>query len=61
MRTQLLGLIDEWSIEYNERKAMLWTLGDKGDSMQYNLYATEALRLQQCIVDAQRMIIEQGE
>lgn len=51
MNKALKDLLDEWFVEYNHLKEELYVIGDKGDSIKYNLYSTEALRLQQCIND----------
>jgi hypothetical protein len=58
MNKALKELLDEWYIEYNRLKEELYVIGDKGDSVKYNLYSTEALRLQQCINDVLMVIIE---
>ena len=51
-------LIEEWGLEYAELKGLLRKLGGEADSLQYNLIASEALRLSQCISDVQQMLLE---
>jgi len=51
-------LIEEWGLEYAELKGLLRKLGGEADSLQYNLIASEALRLSQCISDVQQMMLE---
>jgi hypothetical protein len=42
-------VIKLWEDELQELKGVLYQLGDKADTVQYNLYAAEALRLSMCI------------
>lgn len=52
-------VLNEWSHELNSIKVDLYELGNKPDSTQYNLLATEALRLSMCICDLQRKLLTQ--
>lgn len=50
-------VLDEWIHELNSLKVDLYELGDKADSFKYNMLATEALRLSQCIIDLQQLLV----
>lgn len=52
-------VLNEWTHELNSIKVDLYNLGEKGDSFQYNILATEALRLSMCICDLQRKLLTQ--
>ena len=50
-------VLNDWLHELNTLKVDLYNLGEKGDSVQYNILATEALRLSMCICDLQRKML----
>lgn len=51
-------LLRQWRSELHELKGVLYQIGDKADSNQYNLYAAEALRLSMCISELQEALYE---
>ena len=51
-------LLEQWQNELHELKGVLYQIGDKADTNQYNLYAAEALRLSMCISELQQVIYE---
>jgi hypothetical protein len=50
-------LIKVWLHDLNVLKEKLYDIGDKSDSLQYNLLSTEALTLATCILGLQQQII----
>lgn len=46
------NLITQWEFELTELKTALAEIGGKPESFEYNLLATEALRLSMCINQA---------
>jgi hypothetical protein len=52
-------LLKEWQSELLDLKESMYQLCDNTDTCQYNLYATEALRLSMCISALQHVIIEE--
>lgn len=57
--TPLDFVMDSWSIQYDDLKTRLGDIGHKADSLEYNLYATQALQLHECIADLQRVQINE--
>lgn len=54
-------LIKKWTDDLDDLKATLYSIGEKGDSLHYNLLSTEAMVLSACIIDLQSMIIKSSE
>lgn len=50
-------ILAEWKEQVAEIKANLYDIGEKGDSLHYNLLATEAMALSQCIMELQDYLL----
>jgi len=58
MEEKLKDLINQWKLEFGEVRSALIEIGAKGDSLEYNLLANEALRLSMCISDATDLLVD---
>lgn len=54
-------MIQKWREEYSQIKDILIVKGAESSSNEYNLLATEALRLSECMNDAADLLIELSE
>ena len=51
-------LLDAWQIELGDVTGNLEAIGSRADSFEYNMLATQALRLSQCIIELQQCMME---
>lgn len=61
MKTKLKNIIAQWQGELDELKGVLVMKGGEAASLEYNILATEALRLSICISDATRVLLQDAE
>lgn len=61
MKDKLLRLILTWKREVSDNQEMLYELGEKAHTLQYNLLSTETLSLYRCIVQAQEILLEHDQ
>lgn len=61
MKKQIKETINKWQIEYDQLKELLAELGEKADSVEYAILATEALKLSEYIRDMQRVLLEDDQ
>jgi len=54
---RLQKLLDRWTNDYIDLTDRLYSLGDKSDTLQYNLLSTRALALSECIDDVRTMML----
>ena len=52
-------VIKKWQDDIDDIKTTLYNLGEKADSLQYNLLSAEALRLSMCINDLREWQLEE--
>ena len=48
-------VLDTWKIQYDGLKDALAQIGDRADSFEYNMLATQAMQLHECILDLVEM------
>lgn len=58
MKNEIKSLLKEWDENLANMKGHLYEIGDKPESFGYNLLATQALQLSECINDVTRLLIE---
>ena len=51
-------MIGEWKKEFESIRDYLIEMGDKANTLEYNLLSAEALRLSMCINDATSLVLE---
>lgn len=61
MKDKLQKLIHDWNDVYRDLKDCLCQKGAEANTVEYAVLATEALRLSDCIKDAQELLIAEGE
>lgn len=57
MSARIESVVDHWKQQLNGLYDKLAELGDQAHTNQYNLLATEALRLSFCIADVQAALL----
>lgn len=50
-------LVKRWRCDLDCLKDSLYDIGDKGDSLAYNIKAAEALAIANCIIDLQSALL----
>lgn len=52
-------LLSSWEEDLAELVATLCSIGEKGDSFQYNILSAQALRLSMCISDLKGTMLDE--
>lgn len=58
MKEKINLLLKQWDENFADMRQDLYQIGDRPESFHYNLLATQALQLSECINDLTRLLVE---